>query len=75
LEIARILRVSPPRVTRLLQSAARRLRAAVEARYELRAHAAMATSNQDALLEIVARLLSRTETEARLHLEHGEGRA
>ena len=53
--------MSPSRVTRLLQSATRRLRQAVAKRFELRAYELGADSNQGALLEILQRMLSQTD--------------
>jgi RNA polymerase sigma-70 factor (ECF subfamily) len=61
--IARTLRISPPRVTRLLQSAARRLRTAIQGRFEVRALVDAATSNQSALLLVLQRVLSRTDVD------------
>lgn len=59
--IAKCLHVSPSRVTRLLQSATKRLRQAVAKRFELRAYELGAESNQAALLEILQRMLSQTD--------------
>jgi DNA-directed RNA polymerase specialized sigma24 family protein len=74
-QIARALRVSPSRVTRLLQSATRRLRVAVEARFELRAHVTNAESNQAALLQLLERMLSRSDAGRAGDDQHGRGTA
>lgn len=74
-EIARHLRISPPRVTRLLQSATRRLRRSVAARFELRAHAVSAESNQAALLQILQRMLAQSDVRADADGTHGKGTA
>ncbi|MDJ0974028.1 MAG: sigma-70 family RNA polymerase sigma factor [Planctomycetota bacterium] len=60
-EIARVLGISPARITRLLASAARRLRAAVRKRYELRTFSISADSNQAALLGILDSMLARSD--------------
>ena len=59
-EIARHLRVGAPRVTRLLQSATKRLREALESRFELRAHDRSANTE---LFRTVERMLARTDAE------------
>lgn len=74
-EIARALRVSPSRVTRLLQSATRRLRDAIEARFELRAHAPGAASNQAALLGLLERMLAQSDAGRHDENDHGRGTA
>ncbi len=74
-EIARILRVSPSRITRLLQSATRRLREAVEERLELRAHVAGAASNQAALQHLLQRMLSESDAGREDADDHGRGMA
>ncbi|MGE0192698.1 MAG: RNA polymerase sigma factor [Planctomycetota bacterium] len=59
-QIARVLGVGSPRVTRLLQSATQRLRGALEARFELRPHE---VGESHALRHAVARLLERASVE------------
>lgn len=62
-EIARRLRVTPGRITHLLRSSARRLRRAVDRRYELRAYVVHAESNHAALLALIQRMLNRSDIE------------
>lgn len=62
-QIAASLDVGAPRVTRLLQSATRRLREALEARFELRIRDDAPTLERAALSGVVERMLSRTEAE------------
>lgn len=57
-DIARVLGVGSPRVTRLLQSATQRLRTALEARFELRP---LDPSGTHALRAVVERMLERAE--------------
>ncbi|MCA9315423.1 MAG: sigma-70 family RNA polymerase sigma factor [Planctomycetes bacterium] len=59
-EIARVLGVGPPRVTRLLQSATQRLRAALETQFELRP---LEVGESHALRHAVAQLLERAAVE------------
>ena len=62
-EIARILRVGPPRVSRMLQSATMRMREAIVRRFDRQSDWEVGGAGWDALLATLERMLARAEAD------------
>lgn len=70
-EIARILRVGPPRVSRVLQSATSRLREAIARRFDRQSDWEVGGPGWDALLVTVERMLARADVDVEASAQGG----